>query len=227
MDAPDEVLEGISFGKTVLIDEVFPDEFHLEETQERIETNTEELARYGKPMISVGGDHSVSYPVIKVLKRKNPEMRLVWLDAHLDVKEKVEGHVSHDVVVRQLVEEELFEPEEIYFVGITRIDDDERDYLEEKNFNLYRSDEVEEFQREFSPDEQPLYLSLDIDVLGGIEGTGYRDGELSMEEILRVIDSCNVLHADLVEAAPSLDEGETVEVAKELLQELVDAARTN
>ncbi|MFB6346224.1 MAG: DUF2267 domain-containing protein, partial [bacterium] len=60
-------------------------------------------------------------------KRKHPDMQLVWLDAHLDMKEKVDNHVSHDVVVRELLKRG-FTPEDIWLVGITRVDDDEDAY---------------------------------------------------------------------------------------------------
>ncbi|MFB6144414.1 MAG: arginase family protein [Candidatus Nanohaloarchaea archaeon] len=222
LNAPEVILDGLEFEATVFVDEVFPDEFDLAETQRRIRDNTREVSDYETPVISVGGDHSVSYPAVKALKQENPEMQLVWLDAHLDLKQKVGDNVSHDAVVRQLVEEDIFRPEEVFFVGVTRIDGDEEKYLEDRDFNLYRSDEVDEFLREFTTGEQPVYLSLDIDALD-VEGTGYRDGELSVEEVRKVIDELRVEHADLVEVAPPLDDGATVEAARKLLKHLVEA----
>ena len=221
LNAPEKILEDLDFDRPVMIDEVFPDEFDLEESHERIYENTLELAEYGRPVVSIGGDHSVSYPEVKALKRSNPDMKLVWLDAHLDVKEKVGDHVSHDVVVRQLVEEDIFDPEEIYFAGITKIDHDEEDFLENNNFNFYRPDELEEFLQEF---EGEAFLSIDIDVLKEelAPGTGYPDGKLDLEQVLKVIRGLQVVHGDIVEVAPCLDqEGKTVEASRMILEELV------
>jgi agmatinase len=223
LNAPDKILEGFNFEKDVLIDEIFPDEFNLEKTHNRIENNTNELIDYRKPIISIGGDHSVSFPVIKALKQEYPDLKLVWLDSHLDLKEKVDNHVSHDVVVRELLEHS-FEPEEIYFVGITRIDQDEENFIEDKAFNIYRSDEVEKFLREFNPDEQPVYLSVDIDALkqGLAPGTGYPDGELDLEQMETIIDATEPDFADLVEVAPSLDDqNRTVKSAERVLDRLL------
>ncbi len=223
LNAPGKILEGLEFDRSVLVDEVFPDEFDLEENQSRIYDNTSELAEYSKPIISLGGDHSVSYPVIRALKEKNPDLKLIWLDAHLDIKEKVDDHVSHDVVIRQLVEEGLFEPEEVYFVGITEIDHDEEEFLEQNNFNFYRSDEVNDFIEEF---EESAYLSIDIDVLQEelAPGTGYPDGELTTQQVLEVVQAVEPVHADIVEVAPCLDhEGETVKASKRILAEVVNS----
>ena len=223
LNAPDKIMDGFESEHDFLVDEVFPDEFDLEETHRRIEHNTEELLKYGKPLFSVGGDHSVSFPVIKVLKQRFPDMNLVWLDSHLDVKRKVDGHVSHDVVVRELLDHG-FEPEEIFFLGISKIDDDEEVFIDGKEFNLFKYDEVEEFLREFSSNEQPVYLSIDIDVLAKdiAPGTGYTDGELDLSQVLNIIQTVEPDYGDLVEVAPTLDnEKRTMKAAEKILEKTI------
>lgn len=222
LKAPEKILNNFEFDQTVLVDEVFPDEFDLENNHRRIEFNTEEMIEYNKSILSIGGDHSVSFGVIKALKRENPDMQLVWLDAHLDLKEKVGNHVSHDVVILELLKYG-FSDDEIWFVGTTQIDDDERDFLKNSNFNIYRSDEFDEFLREFKSNEQPLYLSVDVDVLSKDEapGTGYTDGEFSPEQVEKVIETVEPNYGDLVEVAPPFDkDGKTVENARELVSSL-------
>jgi len=66
LNAPEKILETFKFEREVLIDEIFPDEFDLEETQDQISKNTRELLKYGRPILSIGGDHSVSYPVLRL-----------------------------------------------------------------------------------------------------------------------------------------------------------------
>lgn len=219
LKAPKKILRNFDFDQTVLVDEVFPDEFDLENNHRRIEFNTEEMIDYNKPILSIGGDHSVSFGVIKALKRENPEMQLVWLDSHMDLKEKVGNHVSHDVVVLELLKYG-FSDDEIWFIGTTKIDDDEKDFLKNSNFNIYHADEFDEFLREFNSNEQPVYLSADIDVLSEDEapGTGYTDGEFSPEQVKQVIETVNPDYADLVEVAPPFDRnGKTVDNAREIV----------
>jgi len=205
-NAPEKILDEYIFESEVLVDQVFPDEFSLENTHENISRNTEEILRYGKPLVSVGGDHSVSFPVINELKKEHPDLKLVWLDAHLDLKEKVDEHVSHDVVVRELLQNG-FSEDEIFFVGITEIDHDEEEFMEDRDFAVFGPEEIDEFRREFSIDEQPVYLSMDIDVLkeGLAPGTGYPDGEMDLETVEEVIETVNPDFADLVEVAPPFD----------------------
>lgn len=221
LNAPEKILKDLEFHEDILIDEVFPDEFSLEETHRRIENNTGQLAEYGKPVLSIGGDHSVSFPIIKALKQDNPEMKLVWLDSHLDLKEKIDDNVSHDVVVRELLNHG-FSEEEIFFVGITEIDHDEEEFLEEHDFDIYRPDELDDFMDKELEGE--FYLSVDIDVLkkNQAPGTGYPDGELDIEEVKEVIEKVGPVHGDLVEVAPSLDiDGRTIESAQALVHTLI------
>ncbi|MBC5793496.1 MAG: arginase family protein [Nanohaloarchaea archaeon] len=222
LKAPKTLLKDFSFKNKVMIDEVFPDEFDLEATHKRIEHNTRDLLNYGKPLLSIGGDHSVSFPVIKALKQEFPDLQLIWLDSHLDLKEKVKGHVSHDVVVRELLENG-FSEDEIWFVGITKIDGDEEEFLEDHDLRVFEQDELQKFLGEFDSSEQSTYLSVDIDVLkqGLAPGTGYPDGELSLEEVERVIETVDPNHADLVEVAPPFDkENRTVQNARIVFEKL-------
>lgn len=223
LKAPEALLKDLEFDKTVLVEEVFPNEFDLEKTHKRIELNTLDLMDYDTPVLSVGGDHSISFPVIKTLKENNPEMKLVWLDSHLDLKEKVDGHISHDVVARELLR--FFDEDEIYFVGVTRVDDDEEEFLQDRDLNIYRAGELESFLQDFS-ESSLVYLSVDIDVLREelAPGTGYPDGKLELDGVEKVIGAVNPDHADLVEVAPPFDEeGKTVSAGRDILRKLAES----
>ena len=224
LNAPEEILEEFTTEKKILTTEVFPNEFSLDKTQKKILENTEEFLEYSKPLLSVGGDHSVSFPVIKALKKTNPGMKLVWIDSHLDLKKKVGENVSHDVVVRELLDEG-FSIDEIYFVGITEMDEDEKEFLEDKDASIFGPSEIGQFLRVFNSDEQPVYLSVDIDVLREEQapGTGYPDGELELSEVLDLVEEISPDYGDLVEVAPPLDKDErTLENARNILKILVE-----
>ena len=225
LSGPEKIMNDFDTDFSVFVDEVFPDEFSLEETHSRIFENTEELIEYDRSLISIGGDHSISYPLIRALKKKHPDMKLVWLDAHLDLKEKVKDHVSHDVVVRELIEEGIFESDEVVFVGITEIDHDEKKFLEKHDIKIYRPEEISLFLEEHDSKEA-CYLSIDIDVLDKDEapGTGYKDGQMSLMEVEKVIEKVRPENADIVEVAPPFDvNGRTVENARKLLDKLLEA----
>jgi len=224
LSGPEEIIKDFETIYSLFVDEVFPEEFDLEETHRRILDNTKDLLNYERPLISVGGDHSISYPVLKALKKKNPDMNLVWLDAHLDLKEKVGENISHDVVVRQLLKEGIFESDEVVFVGITEIDHDEEKFLEEHDIKIYRPDELSLFLEEHESREA-CYLSIDIDVLSEeyAPGTGYTDGRMSMESVEKVIEKVRPEYTDLVEVAPPFDSDEkTVENARKIIEKVVD-----
>ena len=220
LDAPEKIMENKTFDLDVMVDEVFPDEFDLEETQSRIEDNTRELSGYSRPLLSLGGDHSVSYPVIKALKEEEPDLQLVWLDSHLDLKRKVDDHVSHDTVVRELLDH--FDEGDIHFIGVTRKDSDEEELLENHEIDVIAPEATEEAARNI---EGPVYLSIDIDVLSQkhAPGTGYPDGAMDPEQVRSVISCLDISHADLVEVAPSLDDGRTLENASSIIDWLESA----
>jgi arginase family enzyme len=198
LNAPSNLLEDGEIESQVHVSEVFPDEFDLEETHRRIQRHTKRMLEYNAPLLSVGGDHSVSYPVLKEVKRHQPNLSLVWLDSHLDAKQPVDGHTSHDVVVRKLVEESVFDPEEIFCVGTTQVDEDEEDLGSQ--LGVFGREGISEVADVASG---PVYVSFDIDAVD-ISGTGYPDGELSVDECRRLVKDLDVRHADLVEAAPPL-----------------------
>lgn len=225
LNAPKRILEeSLETDKRVIIDEVFPDEFNLKETHQRIRKNTKDLLNHGKPIISVGGDHSVSFEKIKATKEEFEDIKLVWLDSHLDVKEKVNDHISHDVLARELIEQEVFSPEEVYFVGAKRIDHDEKKFVGEKDIKVFKPNEAVEKAKEI---DSEVYVSLDIDVLDDsvAPGTGYPDGVMQKQEILEILDSLKFRFGDLVEVAPCLDrENKTLETSRDLLAKMIEEA---
>jgi arginase family enzyme len=199
LNAPSTLLEDSELESQVHVSEVFPDEFDLKETHRRIQQHTRDILGYNTPLLSIGGDHSVSYPVLREVKRRQPNLSLVWLDSHLDAKQPVDGHTSHDVVVRKLIEKSVFHPQEIFCAGTTQIDEDEKDLSAE--INVFGPEGVSKAADKVSG---PVYISFDIDAVD-ISGTGYPDGELSIDECRRLVEDLDVQHADLVEAAPPLN----------------------
>ena len=211
-NAPDVLVENAGINETAHISEVFTHSFDLSETHRRTADNTRSLLDYNKPVLSLGGDHSISFPVIKAVAKNHPDIKLVWIDSHLDFKKPVENYVSHDVVVRELVEQDIIPPENICFFGTSKIDHDEK--IPNQSMIKKNTEEVKGFCK-----NSKTYVSVDVDVLESLTGTGYPDGETSVKQVKKVFRLADPSFCDLVEAAPALDNtGTTVEKTSDLLK---------
>jgi len=157
-----------------------------------------------------GGDHSISYPLVKGIWEKNPEIKLLVFDAHPDLMEPMPTP-THEEWLRALVEDG-FPVEKIMLLGIRKnsenVDSSEIDFARKKNIKIIYSSEVEDkkYVLEKFISSGKIYFSLDIDVLDEkvFSSTGYpeKDGlsEKVFFELLDLVVSCkNLFWVDLVE----------------------------
>lgn len=239
LDAPDALLGRVGL-HDVHVDELFPDEFDLEASQASIQQRTAEIYDQGKTVISIGGDHSITYPILRQLKERYPELRVVWIDAHYDLKEpRVLPGVPHDAVVRTLVEQDGYALDEFLFIGVRESDPDEDEYLlEHETTEFDVEDLLETDTRDIAwtvrdilgiDEDTPIYISVDIDVIDAESAPGTTfpspDGmrPKEVERLIRGLSRLTIVGADLVELAPELDEdGTTQDHAAGILDELID-----
>ncbi len=237
LNAPEQLLRDHEH-EDIFIDEIFPDEFSLPDNQERISTRIKELLQYDREIISIGGDHSISYPLIKAFSDKHTDLRVIWIDAHYDLKEiRVEDGIPHDAVVRGLLADSL-SLENILFGGIRESDPDEDDFLlnrdrHETSITDIDDSDIDQLRETIdttiSPGDDPVYVSFDIDVLDAdlVPGTTFpsEDG-LSLEaaqKLIRAVKAYNTVGWDLVEVAPPLDhENKTLQAAATILETILD-----
>ncbi|MDY6771309.1 MAG: arginase family protein [Candidatus Nanohaloarchaea archaeon] len=237
LDAPGQLLQDHGYDN-VYIDEVFPHEFSLPDNQQRIRDRIDELLQHQPPVISLGGDHSVSYPLISAFRDAHPGLKLVWIDAHYDLKEvRLDEGVPHDAVIRALLDDGL-DLEDILFAGVRESDPDEDDFLLQRQTNELSVDEIEGnsqgalqdlVDERLTPGSDPVYVSVDIDVLDAdrVPGTTFpsQDGVSleAAEKLVRSFKDYNIVGWDLVEIAPSLDQGgKTLEAGRTLLDTMLD-----
>ena len=149
------------------------------------ETNTEIEKEFENSLnefqLSVTGDHSNSYPLIKAFSKANGnEFKLVIFDAHPDVEVGTDV-VSHEDYLRFLIDESLVKPENVYLFGIRTFSRTEYQYLVDKKVNfmsitdvLQNSVKVKEILESL---EGTIYTTTDIDVLDPdvAPGTYYRE----------------------------------------------------
>jgi len=180
--------------------------------------------------LGMGGEHLVTWPVIKAMYKKYPDLAIIHMDAHTDLRENYEGEpLSHSTPIRKAAD--LIGPQNIYSFGIRSGMKEEFEWAKEVGMHLFKFD-VHKPLQEILPTlaGRPVYVTIDIDVLDPAHapGTGTVDaGGITSRELLASIheiahSDVRVVGADLVEVAPIYDHSEqTVNTASKLLREML------
>jgi agmatinase len=183
----------------------------------------------GKFPLGLGGEHLVSWPVIREVYAKYPNLAILHFDAHADLREQYEGEaLSHSTPLRKAAE--LIGGKNVYQFGIRSGTREEFEYAR-ANLHLYPF-EVLEPLRKVLPElaGRPVYLTIDIDVLdpSAAPGTGTAEaGGITSKELLAAIHAIassdvNIVGADVVEVAPVYDATEQTQiVASKLIREIL------
>jgi agmatinase len=181
----------------------------------------------GKLPLMLGGEHLVSWPAIDFLAKQYPDLRVVHLDAHTDLRSAYLGEAYSHASVMRLVADKLG-PGRVYQFGIRSGDRSDFDYAK-TNTRLY----PEELLAPLSSCLQelrdyPLYVTIDIDVLDPAfaPGTGTPEsGGIFPKELfgfIKQMASLKVIGTDLVEIAPAYDlTGATQVLGAKLVRELI------
>lgn len=174
----------------------------------------------GKSLLSFGGDHYVSLPLLRAHTRRHGPLALVHFDAHTDTA-KDGGQFDHGNMFRAALDEGLLRPQASVQVGI-RTSYDRRDHpfrvLDAAWVNDHGAAAVVEAITATVADA-PAYLTFDIDCLDPAfaPGTGTPvAGGLSTDLVLKIIrglDRLDIRGMDLVEVAPAYDHGEITALA--------------
>jgi agmatinase len=209
----------------------------IEDTFRRIEEQMEPLLDAGVRPVSVGGDHSVSLPLLRAMAKKHGPVALIQFDAHNDLWDEYFGcRYSHGTPFRRAIEEGLIRDGEFLQVGLRGQVYSEQDF-EFANKNKVRMITAERFhaagvravRKELAAfHRKPVYLTLDIDCVDPAfapgTGTPQVAGLTSYQvvELLRALEGLSIVGADLVEVSPPYDNGEiTSLLAANLLFEML------
>lgn len=195
-----------------------------------IEEYVGKLLAEDKFPLGMGGEHLVSWPVMKAMAAKYKDLAIIHMDAHTDLREHYEGEpLSHSTPIRKIAEH--IGPENVYSFGIRSGMKEEFDWAKEVGMHISKF-EVLEPLKEMLPKlaGRPVYVTIDIDVLDPAHapGTGTVDaGGITSKELLASIheiarSQVNVVGADLVEVAPIYDHSEqTANTASKLIREMM------
>lgn len=178
----------------------------------------------GDKILSLGGDHSISYPVLDAFTEKTEGLNVLHLDAHADLYENYEDNpYSHASPFARVLETGKINS--LTQVGIRTLNSHQREQADKFGVTVI---EMKEYNPGFLKTlRAPLYISLDLDVLDPAFAPGishHEPGGLSTRELLHIIQSIPVpvAGADLVELNPNRDVNNvTAMVAYKLMKELI------
>ena len=195
-----------------------------------IEQFVDRILEAGKFPLGLGGEHLVSWPVMKAVYKKYPDLAIIHMDAHTDLREHYEGEpLSHSTPIRKIAE--LIGPKNVYSFGIRSGMKEEFEWAKQNGMYIAKFDVLEPL-KEVLPTlaGRPVYVTIDIDVLDPAHapGTGTVDaGGITSKELLAAIHAIarsdvRVVGADLVEVAPVYDHSEqTANTASKLVREML------
>ncbi len=191
-----------------------------------IESFSKKIIYGRKKPVFLGGEHLISYPLIKAFKRKYKELVVLHIDAHSDLIDSYRGEqLSHATVMRRVAEIVGFD--NLYQLGIRSLN--REDLLlpyRDENMCLFNLDKANEFIQKIG--NKPVYLSLDLDVLDPsiFPGTGTPEpGGVTYKELLECLflfETLNIVGADIVELSPHYDQsGVSSITAASIVRELL------
>lgn len=181
------------------------------------------VGRGARPL-SLGGDHSVTYPIVRAVARQHPGLTILHVDAHPDLYDELDGNRhSHACPFARIIEEGL--TARLVQVGIRTINPPQRAQIQRFGVETI---EMKDWAFERLPRlDGPLYVSLDLDALDPAFAPGvshHEPGGFSTREVLRIVQSlsAHIVGADIVELNPLADvNAMTAMVAAKFLKEIV------
>jgi agmatinase len=213
----------------------FRSRYSLADSHADIEAFYKPIAAAGLRPVSVGGDHSITYPILRALGEKRP-VGMIHIDAHCDTSAPFEGsRFHHGGPFRQAVLDGVLDPERVIQIGIRG----NAEFLWEFSYASGMTViHAEEFMR-LGVDATiarmrdvvgsgPTYVSFDIDSLDPAfaPGTGTPEiGGLSSREVMALLRGAaglDIIGGDVVEVAPEYDSNHnTAHAGAQMLFEIV------
>ncbi|KPP63056.1 agmatinase, mitochondrial-like [Scleropages formosus] len=212
--------------------------YDLKDTCRRIREAFKKIVAADCIPLTMGGDHTIAYPILQAVAEKHGPVGLIHVDAHADTSDMVLGEkIGHGTPFRRCVEEGLLDCRRVVQIGLrgTSYAPDAYQWSREQGFRVVQAEEC--WYKSLSPlmvevrkqmGVGPVYLSFDIDALDPAfaPGTGTPEiAGLTPVQGLEIIRGCrglNLVGCDLVEVSPPYDTtGNTALLAANLLFEMM------
>ncbi|XP_038051158.1 agmatinase, mitochondrial-like [Patiria miniata] len=189
--------------------------------------------------LTLGGDHTLTYPILQAVKEKYGQIGLVHIDAHNDCEDIMLGEkIAHGTPFRRSLEEGIIDPKKMVQIGLRGSEVSANCHQWQKDLGVkvvvveecwYKSmvPLMDEVRAMIGPDI-PVYISFDIDALDPsvAPGTGTPElGGLTTIQAMEILRGCrglNIIGGDMVEVCPAYDPlGTTALIAANLLFEML------
>ncbi|MFK8399941.1 agmatinase [Pseudomonas sp. BGr12] len=212
--------------------------FNLPDAVKRIKAAYDVILESDVAPLTLGGDHTLTYPVLQAIAKKHGPVALIHIDAHADVGEHMFGEkIVHGTTFRRAYEDGLINPNLTFQIGLrgTGYSPDDFNWSRSKGFRVVTSDEcqgvsLEPLMKEIREKigSHKVYISFDIDGLDPsvAPGTGTPEvGGLTAYQGQQIIRGCKglqVIGGDVVEISPPYDtSGNTSLLGANLLFEML------
>jgi arginase len=224
-DASNEWTEsGVDLGAPGTFDDAGDLAFSENNAFEVIESGIGKLLAEGRSPISLGGDHSITYPIVKAFARRYPELTIFHFDAHPDLYDEFEGNrLSHACPFARIMESEL--AKRLVQVGIRAMNGHQREQAKRFAVEVVEMRGLPAYAKLKAAG--PIYISFDMDVLDPAfaPGVSHREpGGMSVREAIAHLHAMEgeIIGADVVEYNPVRDIGEiTATVAAKIVKEIL------
>ena len=197
---------------------------------ESVKSATNYLISKSLTPIMLGGEHSITRGAIEALLNKYPDLILIQLDAHADLRDSYMGNKhSHACTMQRCLE--ILPKKKILQVGIRSGTKEEFQFMHNKNqlVNFIPGGNTQEFKKALLPySNSPIYLTIDLDWFDPslLSGTGTPEpGGFywnDFEVILETLKNFKIIASDIVELSPEIDiSGVSSVVAAKVLRSLI------
>ena len=190
------------------------------EVVERVEKEATAILDSGAYLLSMGGDHFVTWPLLKIHAERHGPLSLIQFDAHQDTWADDGERIDHGTFVSRAVNEGIIDPDTSIQIGI-------RSHApEDFGIEIIHGDELEEMNADEVASaikkrvgSRACYLTFDIDCLDPAfapgTGTPVAGGPSSakMLSVVRRLGDMNIKGSDVVEVAPAYDHAQITAVA--------------
>jgi len=212
--------------------------FDLKRSIDIITNEYKKILSHNTIPLTLGGDHTLTYPVLRAIADKHGPVALIHIDAHSDTNDEMFGEkIAHGTPFRRAVEDGLLINNKVFQIGLrgTGYAPDDFDWGRNLGFTVIPAEDC--WHKSMKPlmkdirtsvGDSPVYITYDIDSLDPAfaPGTGTVEiGGLTTIQALEIVRGCqglNIVGGDLVEVSPPYDtSGNTALIGANLLYEML------
>ena len=212
--------------------------FDLKKSVDIITQAYTDILNHNAIPLTLGGDHTLTWPILRAMANKHGPVALIHVDAHADINDTMFGEkIAHGTPFRRAFDDGLLQNDKVFQIGLrgTGYSPDDFDWGRKNGWTIIQAEEC--WYKSLTPlmahirevmGDAPVYLTYDIDSLDPsfAPGTGTQEiGGLTVWQALEIIRGCaglNIIGCDLVEVSPPYDmAGTTALLAANLLYEML------